>query len=178
MRGRTLAGQGSRGGGDDAERARVTRATHPSRSAWRSNEMPHRDVSPLQRSRARTLRSEMTEAEGRIWQRLRAHRFQGASFRRQFPIGRYVVDFVCLDARLIIEIDGGQHSGAAHDVERDEWLRSQGFRILRFWNNDVLRNLRGALERISEALSSPAPPSLILPRKGVGDRPSPLDDPQ
>ena len=120
----------------------------------------------------------MTEAERRVWRQLRAHRFQGASFRRQFPIGSYIVDFVCLDARLIVEIDGGQHAEAECDLQRDEWLRSQGFRILRFWNNDVLRNLRGALERISEALSSPAPPSLTLPRKGGGDRPSPLDDPQ
>src|SRR5215470_1355910 len=140
--------------------------------------MAHRSISPLQRSRARVLRSDMTEAERRVWRQLRAHRFQGASFRRQFPIGSYIVDFVCLDARLIVEIDGGQHAEAERDLQRDEWLRSQGFRILRFWNDDVLRNLRGALARISEALSSPVPPSLTLPRKGGGDRPSPLDDPQ
>jgi very-short-patch-repair endonuclease len=115
----------------------------------------------------------MTDAETKIWQRLRAHRFLGFSFRRQFPIGRYVVDFACLEARLIIEIDGGQHASdrAAYDATRDDWLRSQCFRILRFWNGDVLTNLRGVLERVAEALHEPQPPSLTLPRKGGGDTP-------
>src|SRR5258705_13086654 len=110
--------------------------------------MPHRAVSPMQRTRARVLRSDMTDAEHKIWQRLRAHRFQGASFRRQLPIGPYVVDFVCLDVRLIIEIDGGQHAEAEakRDAKRDAWLRTQGFRIMRFWNNDVLTNIHGVLE--------------------------------
>ena len=116
----------------------------------------------------------MTKAEGRIWSRLRAHRFQGYSFRRQLPIGPYIADFVCLDARLIIEIDGGQHASteAVRDAKRDAWLRSQGFTILRYWNNDVLTNLTGVLEHIADALSQPPPPSLTLPRKGGGDRPS------
>ena len=122
--------------------------------------MPHRFVSPLQRSRARALRSEMTDAERKLWQRLRAHRFQGASFRRQLPIGPYIVDFVCLDARLIIEIDGGQHAvaEAGRDAKRNAWLRSQRFEILRFWNNDVLGNIQWVLERIAEALSELRPP--------------------
>ena len=116
----------------------------------------------------------MTKAEGRIWSRLRAHRFQGYSFRRQLPIGPYIVDFVCLDARLIIEIDGGQHASAEaeRDKKRDAWLRSQGFLILRYWNNDVLTNLTGVLEHIADALSQQPPPSLTLPRKGGGDRPN------
>jgi very-short-patch-repair endonuclease len=115
----------------------------------------------------------MTDAETKIWQRLRAHRFQGLSFRRQLPVGPYIVDFVCLEARLIIEIDGGQHASdeAAYDAKRDAWLRGEGFRILRFWNNEVLRNLRGVLERIVEAVREPLPPSLTLPRKGGGDTP-------
>src|SRR5438445_8343002 len=115
----------------------------------------------------------MTEAERRIWRHLRAHRFQGASFRRQLPIGPYVVDFVCLDARLIVEIDGGQHAveEAERDKKRDAWLRTQGFEILRFWNNDVIGNLRGVLELIAEALRQPPPASLTLPRKGGRDRP-------
>jgi very-short-patch-repair endonuclease len=102
----------------------------------------------------------MTKAEGRIWSRLRAHRFQGYSFRRQLPIGSYIADFVCLDARLIIEIDGGQHASteAERDKKRDAWLRSQGFTILRYWNNDVLTNLTGVLEHIAEALSQLPPP--------------------
>jgi very-short-patch-repair endonuclease len=114
----------------------------------------------------------MTEAEKRIWKQLRAHRFQDAFFRRQVPIGSYVVDFVCLDARLIIEIDGGQHAAeqAKPDAKRDAWLRAQGFSVLRFWNNDVLTNLPGVLERIAETLCSASPLSLPLPRKGGGNR--------
>src|SRR5262249_26893975 len=110
----------------------------------------------------------------RIWSRLRAHRFQGFSFRRQFPIGSYIVDFVCPEARLIVEIDGGQHAvvEAKMDTTRDAWLREQGFVILRFWNNEVLTNLSGVLHRFAEALSEPLPPSLTLPRKGGGDPPS------
>jgi very-short-patch-repair endonuclease len=120
----------------------------------------------------------MTDAETKIWQRLRAHRFQNLSFRRQLPVGPYVVDFVCLEARLIIEIDGGQHAveEASYDQKRDAWLRAEGFRILRFWNNDVLKNLRGVLERVAEASQEPPPPSLTLPRKGGGDAPSLLRD--
>jgi very-short-patch-repair endonuclease len=116
----------------------------------------------------------MTKSEGRIWSRLRAHRFQGYSFRRQLPIGPYIADFVCLEARLIIEIDGGQHASTEleKDKKRDAWLRSQGFVILRYWNNDVLTNLNGVLEDIAETLRRPPPPSLTLPRKGGGDRPN------
>jgi very-short-patch-repair endonuclease len=116
----------------------------------------------------------MTAAERRIWNRLRAHRFQGFSFRRQFPIGSYIVDFICPEARLVIEIDGGQHAliEANRDATRDAGLRTQGFMVLRFWNNEVLTNLTGVLERIAEALCRPLPPSLTLPRNGGGDAPS------
>src|SRR5262245_60615014 len=107
--------------------------------------MPHRSISNRTRSNARSLRKDMTDAERLIWYRLRAHRFYDCSFRRQFPIGRYVVDFVCLEARLIVEIDGHQHAENRRDNERDAWLRSQGFVVLRFWNNDVLMNLSGVL---------------------------------
>jgi very-short-patch-repair endonuclease len=117
----------------------------------------------------------MTNAEKRIWYRLRAHRFSGASFRRQFAIGAYVVDFVCLECRLIVEIDGGQHSENASDASRDAWLRSQGFEVLRFWNNDVLSNTNGVLERIAQAIQD-APPSLTLPRKGGGDAPGKVQE--
>jgi very-short-patch-repair endonuclease len=113
----------------------------------------------------------MTEAEKRIWFRLRAHRLNGASFRRQFPIGSYIIDFACLDARLIVEIDGGQHGESQRDRVRDAWLASKGFTILRFWNNDVLSNTNGVIERIVEALNGSSPPSLTLPRKGGGNVP-------
>jgi very-short-patch-repair endonuclease len=132
--------------------------------------VPHRVVSDKAFSRARSLRSNMTDAELRLWQRLRAHRLEGLSFRRQVPIGSYIVDFVCVAERLIIEVDGGQHSSSRDDA-RDAWLSSQNFRILRFWNNDVLSNLEGVLERILEAVRQ-SPPSLTLPRKGGGKRES------
>ena len=110
----------------------------------------------------------MTDAEQRLWYRLRAHRLSGASFRRQFPIGRYIVDFVCLDARVIVELDGGQHADSIKDAARDGWLRSQGSKVLRFWNNDVLSNTNGVVQTIADAVSSVSPPSLTLPRKGGG----------
>jgi very-short-patch-repair endonuclease len=134
--------------------------------------MTHRDIPALQRSRARSLRRNMTDAEHRLWYRLRAHRFGGLSFRRQVPIGPYVADFICLDARLIVEVDGGQHASSQHqhDSVRDAWLRSQNFVVLRFWNNDVLTNTHGVLEEIAKAITQSLPPSLTLPRKGGGDR--------
>jgi very-short-patch-repair endonuclease len=136
--------------------------------------MPHRFITDRYRSHARALRRDMTDAETKIWQRLRAHRFMGLSFRRQFPVGPYIVDFVCLEARLIIEIDGGQHASdrMTYDGKRDEWLKGENFRILRFWNNDVLKNPRGVLERVADAVQEPLPPSLTLVRKGGGDAPS------
>jgi very-short-patch-repair endonuclease len=101
----------------------------------------------------------MTEAERRLWYWLRAHRFSDVSFRRQTPIGSFIVDFVSHAHRLVIEIDGGQHSENASDIRRDEWLHSKGYRVLRFWNFEVLKNRDGVLARIAEAVSNSAPPS-------------------
>lgn len=98
---------------------------------------------------AKTLRSNQSDAEQRLWHRLRAHRFMDLKFKRQKPIGRYIVDFVCLEHRLIIELDGGQHAEqVAYDQQRDAWLRGQGYTVLRFWNNDVMQQLGGVLEQI------------------------------
>ena len=110
-------------------------------------------------SNAKTLRSHQTEAEQRLWYHLRAHRFMELKFKRQKPIGRYIVDFVCLEQQLIIELDGGQHvEQEAYDRQRDAWLRQQGYTVLRFWNNDVMQNLDGVLEQIHMALSpGPSP---------------------
>ena len=88
---------------------------------------------------AKHSRSQPTDAEHRLWQLLRAKRLEGWKFRRQPPIGKYRPDFVCHAAKLIVEVDGGQHD-EARDGERDTWLRSEGFRILRFWNNDIFNN--------------------------------------
>ena len=120
---------------------------------------------------AKALRSNQTDAEQRLWYHLRAHRFMGLKFKRQKPLGRYIVDFVCLERRLIIELDGGQHAEqAAYDRHRDAWLRNQGYTVLRFWNNEVMQQLEGVLEQIRGTLSlSPAP----LPQAGEGSKPSP-----
>ena len=110
-------------------------------------------------NKAKTLRSQQTEAEQRLWYHLRAHRFLGLKFKRQKPMGRYIVDFVCLEQRLIIEIDGGQHAEQLdHDQRRDAWLRSQGYTVLRFWNDEVMQHLDEVLEQIRCTLTlSPNP---------------------
>jgi very-short-patch-repair endonuclease len=101
--------------------------------------------------RARDLRRTMTDAERRLWRELRLEAL-GARFRRQVPIGSYIVDFACLECKLIVEVDGGQHLESSADTVRDQFLRGQGFRILRFWNHDVLQNTRGVLEAICAKL--------------------------
>src|SRR5690242_13265404 len=89
-------------------------------------------------TRARRLRRDATDAERRLWYRLRARQIDGAKFVRQEPIGPYVADFVCREQRLVVELDGGQHATDKRDAMRDDWLRQHGYRVLRFWNNDVL----------------------------------------
>ena len=107
------------------------------------------------RARARELRKNPTDAERLLWQRLRYWQIDGCKFRRQQPLGRYIVDFICLEKRLVIEVDGGQHVHQAdYDKERDGWLRDQGFAFLRFWNNDVIENMDGVTEVIAENLKS------------------------
>ncbi|MGE0737231.1 MAG: endonuclease domain-containing protein [Alphaproteobacteria bacterium] len=102
--------------------------------------------------RARKLRSNLTDAEKRLWNRLRRKQVDGYRFRRQVPLGFYIVDFACLEARLVVEVDGGQHAvDAARDGVRDAWLVANGFRVLRFWNNDVLGNTDGVLAEIQRA---------------------------
>jgi very-short-patch-repair endonuclease len=96
------------------------------------------------RARARNLRQNMTEAERRVWQILRSHQIKGYKFRSQVAIGRYIADFVCHEARLMVEIDGGQHDRSwPPEAERNGFLQNEGYRILRFWNNEVLANLDG-----------------------------------
>ena len=98
---------------------------------------------------ARKLRRRATEAETRLWQKLRNRQLEGVKFYRQMPIGPYVVDFAARAARLVVEIDGGQHATAVKaDELRSRWLMEQGYRVIRFWNNDVLENMSGVLEKI------------------------------
>jgi very-short-patch-repair endonuclease len=129
----------------------------------------HRPVSRPHRGRAKALRREMTEAERRLWAMLRGHRLAKLPFHRQSPLGPYIVDFVCHELRLVIEIDGGQHAiEAAKDLKRDDWLRSKEYRVLRFWNPDIFENRDSVLQVILDAIPGSPPPSLTLPLKGGG----------
>ncbi|MCB2051870.1 MAG: endonuclease domain-containing protein [Novosphingobium sp.] len=110
------------------------------------------------RDRSRSLRSNSTDAERKLWQQLRNRNFAGAKFRRQVQIGSYIVDFLCPAARIVVEVDGGQHSREA-DAARTSFLEEQGFCVIRFWNNDVLQNLEGVLKLIEEALPTPPHPA-------------------
>ena len=101
---------------------------------------------------ARKLRNDMTDAERRLWSHLRASQVGGFKFTRQYPIGDYVVDFACRSARLAIELDGGQHSDSATDDARTQIIEAHGYRVVRFWNNDVLQNTDGVLIAILEEL--------------------------
>jgi primosomal protein N' (replication factor Y) len=103
------------------------------------------------KARARKLRNNLTETERALWRDLRDRQL-GFRFRRQFPIPPYIVDFACIEARLIIEVDGGQHAAATNDSRRDDKLYRQGWRVLRFRNNDVLENPEGVLQVIAKAL--------------------------
>jgi very-short-patch-repair endonuclease len=97
----------------------------------------------------------LTDAENYLWRHIRFRQISGHKFRRQRPIGPYIVDFVCLEQKLIIEVDGGQHAEHVnYDTDRDAWLRNQGFVILRFWNNDVLEKIDGVMEMIAKNLQS------------------------
>jgi very-short-patch-repair endonuclease len=114
--------------------------------------------------RARSLRESQTDAEQRLWYHLRNRRLQGWKFRRQHEIDRYVVDFVCPDTALVVELDGSQHlEQVGYDARRTARLEAHGYRVLRFWDNDVLTNIEGVLEVILEALASPAPHPDPLP---------------
>jgi very-short-patch-repair endonuclease len=128
---------------------------------------PHRMKSPLTR-RARALRQDMTPHEVRLWTCLRAWRSEGIKFRRQVPLGRYIVDFACFRPKLVVELDGGQHTlddHAAKDARRDAWLRSEGFIVFRAWNHEVDDNIDAVLDAI-RALVDEA--RQVLPLDGEG----------
>ncbi len=140
-------------------------ATHDvlKKPAWR--------MKPVTRARARGLRMELTNAERIVWSLVRAHRLNGVGFRRQTPIGPYIVDFVSHSARLVIELDGGQHYEAMQKVKdalRDRFLRSKGFRVLRFSNHDVMTNREGVWDVIAAAVGATEIPSLPSPASGGG----------
>ena len=125
-------------------------------------------------SNARHLRKNLTDAELILWRHIRGRQLKGHKFRRQAPIGKYIVDFVCFENRLVIELDGGQHTRQRdYDHQRDQWLFSQGFRVIRFWNHEVLQNI----EAIKSVIMATLTPHPDLPPQGgkepeVNDRPN------
>ena len=118
--------------------------------------------------RARSLRRAFTPAELTLWTRIHGRRLGGFKFARQEPIDRYYVDFICRERRLIVELDGGQHAESSEDRHRDRALCALGYRVIRIWNNDVIENLDGVLQRLlSELEKSPLTPTLS-PQAGRG----------
>ena len=116
------------------------------------NEPQMTEILPSTRANARRLRNDPTPQERQVWAKLREiNRMIGTHFRRQAPIGPYIVDFADFGRRIVVEIDGGQHGGA-RDAERDAWLVGQGFRVLRFWNSDVAGNLNGVAQVVLDAV--------------------------
>ena len=114
------------------------------------------------------MRGEMTDAERALWTMLRDRRFSAFKLRRQVPIGCFIADFACYEARLIVEADGGQHCDSTYDARRTVWLEGQGFRVLRFWNHEISTQRREVIDRLYAALTDPSPRS----RKGAS-RPLP-----
>ncbi|HYD96763.1 MAG TPA: endonuclease domain-containing protein [Noviherbaspirillum sp.] len=127
-----------------------------------------RRIKPERTINARALRSDLTIAEYKLWQALRGKQVGACRFRRQHPIGRYIADFACINKMLVIELDGGQHQEQTeYDNRRTAALQQQGWRVLRFWNNDVLENFEGVLAVVADALAV-VPPSQPSPCKGEG----------
>lgn len=115
-----------------------------------------RDGGEMHTRNARQLRKNPTDAERRLWRQLKQRQIGNVKFRRQQPIGPFIVDFVCFERRLIIEVDGGQHAEhVSYDQHRTRWLETQGYRVLRFWNNDVLANTAIVAQAILDAVEQP-----------------------
>lgn len=109
---------------------------------------------PRPTNRAQQLRNNATDAERRLWQGLSQRQLKDAKFSRQIPVGPFICDFVCRERKLIIEVDGGQHAESKRDAARTAFLEAQGYRVIRFWNNDVLGNIDGVLQVIAAALQN------------------------
>jgi very-short-patch-repair endonuclease len=142
--------------------------------------MPHAVVGERQRGRAKQLRQAMTRAETLLWRHLKASRIDGLGFRRQTPIRNYIADFVCFSAKLVVELDGESHDFEERersDQKRDAFFKSEGFKVLRFTNEQVMSNLEGVVDTIRQTAACRAsglPPSPAVPHKGGGsgeDRP-------
>jgi very-short-patch-repair endonuclease len=141
------------------ERVEGARASQGLRGCKDGGTKPQRRATP---EIARRLRRAMTDAERKLWRALRDRQIDKAKFRRQVPIGPYVADFLCFETRIVVEVDGGQHAESTRDRVRDRWFADNGFRVLRFWNNDVHSNVHGVLDTISEHVRRGAAPSPVL----------------
>jgi very-short-patch-repair endonuclease len=132
------------------------------------------DAFTLLKKRARRLRQQQTDAEGKLWMQLRARQLCDAKFRRQHPIGPYIADFCCVERGLIVELDGSQHAvRAKRDQKRSDFLNARGYLVLRFWDNDVLQNIDAVLEQIARVLNDPHPgplPGRARTKTRAGDR--------
>ena len=140
-----LEGEGARRAGEGSGLAPYAR------KAWRTN------ATKRLRGFARSMRKDATEVEDRLWTLVRNRRFVDFKFRRQVPIGRYIVDLMCPSAMLIVELDGSQHAENEEDRVRDTWLAGQGYRVLRIWNNELTQNRDGVLDAIWHALQESRP---------------------
>jgi very-short-patch-repair endonuclease len=138
--------------------------------------MPHTVVSPRQRNRAKQLRQAMTRAETLLWRYVKADRIDGLGFRRQVPIQNYIADFICMSAKIVVELDGESHDFEERqtaDQNRDAFFVSEGFQVLRFTNEQVMANLEGVVETIRQTAANRVrglPLSPTLPHKGGGSR--------
>jgi very-short-patch-repair endonuclease len=121
-------------------------------------------ISHKMKERSRDLRRNQTDVKRILWRYLKARQVNGWRFRRQHPIGPYIADFACVEAKLIVEADGGQHAESSRDAIRDQRLRDVGWRILRFWNSDILTNMPGVIDTIAAELG----PHPTLPRASRG----------
>jgi very-short-patch-repair endonuclease len=117
--------------------------------------------------RAQQLRNNATDAERKLWRHLSSRQVEGFKFSRQMPIGPFICDFLCRERQLIIELDGGQHAQSQRDTSRTAYLEREGYRVIRFWNNDVLGNVEGVIQVIGEALQASTPPTPSRVREGT-----------
>jgi very-short-patch-repair endonuclease len=122
--------------------------------------------SPRPTKRAQQLRNNATDAERKLWSHLSRRQLDGFKFSRQMPVGPYICDFLCRECGLVIEVDGGQHADSRRDADRSAFLETAGFRVLRFWNNEVLGNVDGVLTVIAQALTELPPPAPSRLREG------------
>jgi very-short-patch-repair endonuclease len=136
-------------------------------------EMVKYEHPPLATPRARAMRRDATDAEKKLWLLLRDRRLGGAKFRRQVPIGPYIVDFICLRRKLVIEADGGQHMESRRDAVRDRWLADEGYNVVRYTNIDILKNPDGVLLDVLAELAAQNQGDGASPSPGLGSLRSP-----